>query len=101
MSKEEKVKKVKLVIEFKTNCELYTVSIDGVPIYFPNDEATMELEEGNTYLLEWTVEGEEGCEYSLKILEPPNIGLDITRKLDSSKKDTGQYYIEIPVSSNE
>ena len=101
MSKENEVKKVNLVIEFKTDCDLYEVTIGGNDIYFTDEKATIELEEGNTYLLEWTVKGEEGCEYSLKILEPPNNGLDITRKLDSSKKDTGHYSIELPVSSNE
>lgn len=101
MGNEKKVKTVKLVIEFKTDCELYIITIDGKRIYFIEGISTIELEEGKTYLLEWTVEGEEGCEYSLKISEPPDIRLDITRKLDSSKKDTGQYYIEIPVSSKE
>ncbi len=101
MGKENEVKKVNLVIEFKTDCEMYEVTIDEERIYFTDGKATIELEEGKTYLLEWTVMGEEGCEYSLKILEPLNIGLDITRKLDSSGRDTGQFYIDLRVSSKE
>ena len=100
MGKENEEKKVNLVIECKTDCEMCEITIDGERIYC-NRKTTLELERGKTYLLEWTVMGEEGCEYSIKILEPPNIEFEIKRKLDSKKRDTGQHYIEIPVSDEE
>jgi len=100
MSKKENAKTVKVVIECKTDCEMCKVTIDGERIYC-NRKTTLELIKGKTYELEWTVMGQEGCEYSLKILEPHYLIWEITRKLDSSGKDTGHHYIEVPVSDEE
>lgn len=87
--------KVKLEIEFKPSDALRDVTINGRSVDFSGEKGSIDLEELKTYRLIWTIKGEEGTKYSLKILSPPNINLEVTRVLDESKKDTGYFLIEL------
>ena len=86
---------VTLEIECESNCDMFQITIDGQQYYCTDGNIKKELRKGKSYIIELTVMGEKGCEYSIKIISPPNAGLDINRELDSSKKDTGRFWLEL------
>jgi hypothetical protein len=65
--------------------------LDNKLIIQNSDSVSVELEEGQDYIIHWFVQGEPGNPYSITISAPREAQFQLTRAMVKSKKDFGAY----------
>ncbi|MFZ5999310.1 MAG: hypothetical protein ACOYW3_02295 [Bacteroidota bacterium] len=65
--------------------------LDNQLIMQNSDSVTVELEEGQEYIVHWFVKGTPGSSYSITISSPKEAQYQLTRCIPRSKKDFGTY----------
>ena len=78
-----------------TTAELFKAFIDDDELSFSDEEATAELEDGETYLLSWVVRGNPSSKYTIKIVSPDSLKFSHSDSLGEDKKDAGVKWIRL------
>jgi hypothetical protein len=65
--------------------------LDNKLITQNSDSVSVELEEGQEYVIHWFVEGMPGHPYSITISSPRDAQFQLTRTIVKNKKDFGAY----------
>lgn len=82
-------------VKFADGTSVFTVSIDGKKLQFVNDTATLKLQGGQEYTIQWFVRGEPGAKYTIQITKPKEAKFTHSATLDESKKDAGVFWFKI------
>ncbi len=67
------------------------LKLNGRNILKNSGTTTINLKDGETYILQWYVDSQQGARYSLKITSPAEAEVDITRTLKHSGRDYGGF----------
>lgn len=65
--------------------------LDNELIMHNSDSVSVELEDGQEYVIHWFVQGTPGTSYSITTSAPREAQLQLTRTIMKSKKDFGAY----------
>ncbi len=65
--------------------------LDNKLIIQNSDSVSVELEEGQEYIIHWFVQGAPGNPYSITISSPRDAQFQLTRAIVKNKKDFGAY----------
>jgi hypothetical protein len=65
--------------------------LDNQLIMQNSDSVTMELEEGQEYIVHWFVRGVPGSSYSITISSPRDAQYQLTRIVGNGRKEFGGY----------
>ncbi len=69
--------------------------LDNKLIMQNSDSVTMELEEGQEYIVHWFVQGTPGSSYSITISSPKEAQYQLTRVVGLSRKSKGDFQFVI------
>jgi hypothetical protein len=82
---------VKLVASTFISGGVLCLYLDNKLIIQNSDSVSVELEEGQEYVIHWFVQGTPGSPYSITISAPREAQFQLTRAMVKSKKDFGAY----------
>ncbi len=69
--------------------------LDNKLIMQNSDSVTMELEEGQEYIVHWFVKGTPGSSYSITISSPKEAQYQLTRVIGSGRKVVGDFVFSL------
>ena len=69
--------------------------LDNKLIMQNSDSVTMELEEGQEYIVHWFVKGTPGSSYSITISSPKEAQYQLTKVIGSGRKVVGDFVFSL------
>ena len=82
---------VKLVASTFISGGVLWLYLDNKLIIQNSDSVSVELEEGQEYIIHWFVQGAPGIPYSITISAPREAQFQLTRAMVKGKKDFGAF----------